>query len=92
MLEQALLYAPDIKTRYYAQLKGDQIMQDNDLFSYEEVLLDPPLRAIISRPGLRSKCQRCGEEIINARQVIEGNEIFCVTCAGAGYYRPEALP
>jgi formylmethanofuran dehydrogenase subunit E len=67
-------------------------MPDAKLFSFEEVLLEPPLAAIISRPGLRTKCHICGEEIINARQVAVGKEILCVTCAGSGYYRKKALP
>jgi formylmethanofuran dehydrogenase subunit E len=90
--ERARLYAPEVKTKYYAHLKGYQVMPDAELFSFEEVLLEPPLAAIISRSGLRTKCHRCGEEIINARQVTVGNEILCVTCAGAGYYRKKALP
>ena len=84
--ERALLFAPDIKTKYYAQLKGYQLMPDAELFSFEEVVLDPPIAAIVSRPGLRTKCARCGEEIINARQVTVEDGTLCVTCSGAGYY------
>jgi formylmethanofuran dehydrogenase subunit E len=90
--ERARQYAPEVKSKYYAQLKGYQVMPDAKLFSFEEVLLEPPLAAIISRPGLRTKCHICGEEIINARQVAVGKEILCVTCAGSGYYRKKALP
>jgi formylmethanofuran dehydrogenase subunit E len=67
-------------------------MPESELFSVKEVLLEPPLVAIISRPGLRSKCDRCGEEIINARQVMVGNETLCATCAGGGYYRKKGIP
>lgn len=90
--ERARLYAPQVKNKYYAQLKGYQLMPDAELFSFEDVLLEPPLAAIISRPGLRTKCRHCGEEIINARQVAVGNAILCATCAGAGYYRKKVLP
>jgi len=89
---RARLYAPQVKNKYYAQLKGYQLMPEAELFSFEAVLLEPPLAAIISRPGLRTKCQRCGEEIINARQVTVGGETLCATCAGAGYYRKADLP
>jgi formylmethanofuran dehydrogenase subunit E len=84
--EQARLYAPGVKTKYYAQLKGYQVMPEAELFSFKEVMLEPALEVIVSRPGLRSKCQRCGEEIINARQVKVGEEILCLACAGKGYY------
>ncbi len=88
--QTALLYYPDVKSKYYAQLKGYEIMPDEKLLSFEKVQLDPALEAVLSRPGLRSKCQRCGEEIINARQLIVGTEILCVSCAGHGYYRPHS--
>jgi formylmethanofuran dehydrogenase subunit E len=84
--EHALLYYPKVKSKYYAQLKGYQVMPDAELFSFEKVVLEPALEVIVSRPGLRTKCQRCGEEIINARQVKVGADILCAACAGAGYY------
>jgi len=90
--ERARLVAPQLKSRYYAQLKGYQVMPDAELFTLEGVLLEPPLVAIISRSGLRTKCDRCGEEIINARQMIVGKENLCAVCAGAGYYRKKSLP
>jgi formylmethanofuran dehydrogenase subunit E len=89
--ESALRYATQVKSRYYAQLKGYQVMPVEELFSFEAVLLEPPLEVIISRPGLRTKCARCGEEIINARQVFENGLPLCKTCAGIGYYRPKPV-
>ncbi len=90
--ERARRYAPDVKKKYYAQLRGYQIMPEAELFSFQEVLLEPSLEVIISRPGLRSRCDRCGEEISNARQVAAGDETLCASCAGAGYYRKKDLP
>jgi formylmethanofuran dehydrogenase subunit E len=84
--ERARLYAPEIKKKYYAQLKGYQLMPETELFSFEKVLLKPSLTAIISRPGLRRKCDRCGEEIINGRQVTVRGETLCAACAGTSYY------
>lgn len=83
---RALAYAPGIKARYYAQLKGYQLMPESELFSFQEVDLQPSLAAVISRPGLRAKCARCGEEIINERQVLKDGQVLCRTCAGDGYY------
>ncbi|MCX6035829.1 MAG: FmdE family protein [Chloroflexi bacterium] len=84
--ERARLYAPEIKKKYYAQLKGYQLMPEAELFSFEKVLLEPSLAAIISRPGLHRRCDRCGEEIINARQVMVREETLCAACAGTSYY------
>jgi formylmethanofuran dehydrogenase subunit E len=83
----ALAYAPGVQTKYYAQLKGYQVMPEVELFSLEEVELNPSLKFVLSRPGLRTKCARCGEEIINERQVKVEGETLCMNCAGKGYYR-----
>jgi len=85
--ERAHLFSPDVKNKYYAQLKGYRVMPETELFSFKKVSLEPALEVILSRPGLRTKCNRCGEEIINARQICEGGETLCATCAELGYYR-----
>jgi formylmethanofuran dehydrogenase subunit E len=83
----SLAYAPGVKKKYYAQLKGYQLMPEAELFSFQEVDLDPSLQSVLSRPGLRAKCARCGEEIINQRQVLLDGLPLCVSCTGQGYYR-----
>ena len=85
--QRAREYAPGIKDKYYAQLKGYQVMPDLELFTFQEVALDPSLERLVSRHGLRAKCTQCGEEIINERQVIVGGRVLCRNCAGQGYYR-----
>jgi formylmethanofuran dehydrogenase subunit E len=85
--QRAREYAPGIKDKYYAQLKGYQIMPERELFTFQEVVLDPPLEHLLSRPGLRAKCTQCGEEIINERQVRVEGKVLCRSCAGQGYYR-----
>ena len=84
--ERAHLLSPDIQNKYYAQLKGYRVMPETELFSFQEVSLEPILEVVLSRPGLRTKCHRCGEEIINARQLTVGTETLCATCAQMGYY------
>ncbi len=86
--ERVLDYVPDEQRHYFAQLQGYQIMPEAELFSYQEVLLDPPLERIVSRPGVRTLCGRCGEEIINERELIVDGEVLCKTCAGSSYYSP----
>jgi formylmethanofuran dehydrogenase subunit E len=87
--DHAHLFSPQVKNKYYAQLKGYRVMPDAELFTFEQVLLEPDLTVVLSRPGLRTKCNRCGEEIINARQVRVGAETLCMTCAGNGYYHSQ---
>jgi formylmethanofuran dehydrogenase subunit E len=88
--QRAHLFSPDVKNKYYAQLKGYRLMPEAELFSFKEVALTPALEVVLSRPGLRTHCDRCGEEIINARQVCEGAETLCLACAGLGYYHSAA--
>lgn len=80
-------YAPGIKTLYTAQLKGYQVMPEEELFSFQTVELDPSLQELLSRPGLRIKCSQCGEEISNDRQLCIDGKVFCQTCGGIKYYR-----
>lgn len=84
--QRALGYAPEVKKKYYAQLKGYQLMPETELFTFQEVVLEPALEVILSRPGVRARCAHCGEEVINERQICVGGKILCRTCAGERYY------
>lgn len=90
--QRALLYAPQEKRHYFAQLEGYQIMPENELFRFQEVTLQPSLEAILSRPGMLVKCSNCGEEIINEREIFVNNKILCRTCASQGYYLTNCKP
>ena len=83
---RALCYAPDEPRHYFAQLLAYQIMPPEDLLQTRQVILDPPLEVLLSRPGVRLDCAICGEEIINERQVIVEGVVLCRTCANQGYY------
>jgi formylmethanofuran dehydrogenase subunit E len=85
--ERALACSPDESRRYYAQLKGYQVMPEKELFSYEWVELAVPSEQVIGRPNARTHCTVCGEEIINGREVIVDGKVHCQTCAYGGYYR-----
>ncbi|HET6846281.1 MAG TPA: FmdE family protein [Anaerolineales bacterium] len=79
-------YAPEAAERYAAQLQGYAAMPSDELFMAQDVILHPPLAEILSRPDARAACSRCGEEIINEREVVQDGTLLCRTCAGAGYY------
>lgn len=89
-------YAPAASDRWHAQLLGYQRMPTEELLLAQPVTLTVSLSAIISRHGLRVVCDRCGEDIINERQVYRNGKTLCRTCAGDAYYQPEeallALP
>ena len=79
-------HAPEQTRRYFAMLHGYQRMPDPELLTFEWVDLAQPVAAIVSRAGARAKCDACGEEIINEREVEEDGRALCRTCAGGGYY------
>lgn len=85
--ERAYAYAPDEPRHYFAQLAAYQIMPESELLALQPVELVPPVEAIVSRPVVRTICDRCGEEIINEREVIRGGSTLCRSCAGNGYYQ-----
>lgn len=89
--ERAWQYAPEETRRYFAQLKAYQRMPDEELLMVQAVELTTPVATIISRPGIRVNCARCGEEIINEREVEVDGQILCRACAGPAYYRPKVV-
>ena len=85
--EKANVYAPEEKRHYFAQMKAYQIMPDEELMNVQEVALNFSLDELISHSGKRVNCERCGEEIINEREVLIEGKIYCKSCAGDGYYQ-----
>ena len=41
---------------------------------------------VMSRAGHRAICDHCGEEILNEREVLQGELTLCRHCAHGGYY------
>lgn len=87
--QRAMAYAPPgERRRYFIMLHAYQVMPDDELLKVEEVHLTTPVKAIISRPGVRVNCTRCGEEIINEREVMVDGKPYCRPCALGAYYTP----
>jgi formylmethanofuran dehydrogenase subunit E len=83
---KALEYSSEEHRYYFAQLKGYQVMPDEELFTFQRVELLIPASQIISRQNARAHCAVCGEEIINEREVVVDNTVMCQTCAHGSYY------
>ena len=84
--QRAVAAAPEAADRWHAQLFGYQRLTDEEMLVAEPVALTLDLRALISRPGARSLCSACGEEVMNEREMHQGDEVLCRTCAGETYY------
>jgi len=79
-------YAPEAANHWESMLLGYQRIVTEDLLTAERVALATPVDAIISRPACRVVCSRCGEEIMNEREVAQGGVLLCRACAGFAYY------
>ncbi|OQY27649.1 MAG: hypothetical protein B6I38_09885 [Anaerolineaceae bacterium 4572_5.1] len=84
--QRAYAYAPDEPRHYFAQMRAYQVMPDKEMFTVSNVILNTPIKEIISRPGVRTNCGLCGEEIMNEREVYQNDLMLCRTCALGGYY------
>ena len=84
--QTARRYAPEGTSAWKAMLHAYQIMPDEELLIAQPVTLTVSLEAIISRPKVRTRCERCGEEIINEREVWVSGTCLCRSCAGETYY------
>ncbi|GJM40925.1 MAG: formylmethanofuran dehydrogenase subunit E [Ardenticatenaceae bacterium] len=84
---RAQAYAPNQPDRWHQYLYGYQRIPDDQLVAVQPVTLRQPLAAILSQPDKRALCQKCGEEVMNEREVVDGNgRILCQACAGHSYY------
>jgi len=68
-------------------LLGYQRMAVDELLMAQPVALVTPVAEIVSRAGVRVNCDRCGEEIINQREVAQADQLLCRACAGNAYYQ-----
>ncbi len=86
--QQAAEYAPDANDRWHAQRDGYMAMPTDELLQAEWVTLLVPVAEIVGRPHVRVDCTRCGEEVINQREVLIEGRVYCRTCAGEPYALP----
>ncbi|MCS6849330.1 MAG: FmdE family protein [Anaerolineae bacterium] len=84
--QQARALCPDLSSRWHAQLEAYQRMPDDELLAWARVELVVSVKALISRPGVRATCDRCGEEIINERERWVDGMRLCAHCAGEAYF------
>jgi formylmethanofuran dehydrogenase subunit E len=84
--ELAVNYCREEKRVYFAQLKAYQTIPDGQLLSAEWITLNRDIQQIVGSPRQRTYCIRCGEEVINGREVMDNGLATCIACAGHAYY------
>ncbi len=78
---------PDARSRWHAQLTAYQYLASDQLLTWQPVRLTISMEDLISRPGVRVNCARCGEEILNEREHLIHGEPVCRACLGDAYYQ-----
>jgi iron complex transport system ATP-binding protein len=62
-------------------------MSDEELVILQEVTVDLPETDLPGQPKKKAYCSRCGERIMDGREVSKENKSFCRSCANGGYYK-----
>jgi formylmethanofuran dehydrogenase subunit E len=82
------IYGTGQPSAWHAMLHAYQVAPAGELLQWQLVRLTTPLGQLVSRPGRRAACDRCGEEVINEREIEEDGGRLCRACAGPAYYEP----
>jgi len=83
----ATSFAPNARSRWHAYLEAYQIIPDGLLMKVSEVTLTQSIAEILSKPNARARCDQCGEEILNEREIKRDDLVLCRYCAHKGYYQ-----
>lgn len=79
-------YAPDEASHYQQQMKGYQLMPDNELFDVQRVNVLLPDHDMPGPPGKHTECSRCGQMVRDNREVVVDGQPLCRICGGQGYF------
>jgi formylmethanofuran dehydrogenase subunit E len=61
---------------------------DDEIFTFQPVTVEVPLGDMPGRPIRSVFCEKCGEKIMDAKDVSVNDQTLCRTCAdGTSYYR-----
>jgi len=83
----APFYAPGLPP-HAAQREAYKVMPDEELFTWQDVLVVVPEEDMPGRPVSRVVCDRCGEAVTGCREVRVNGQVLCRACAYGAYYVP----
>jgi formylmethanofuran dehydrogenase subunit E len=89
--EKARQCAAGIDDKYAAQFEAYKIMADRELFEIREVSVDLRPEDMPGRPLRRVRCDGCGEQVQDMRELRWDGKVLCRACATGGYYRPKSI-
>jgi len=88
---RAVEYAPEQQSRWHSQLEAYQRMPVDGLLRSAWVELALDVDVLLGQPGTRVVCRRCGEEVLNGREVTIDGQPRCRACSGARYWKPLSI-
>ena len=60
---------------------------DEEMLDWQEVEIKLPPEEMPGKPGFVSRCDQCGDEIIDRREVVKDGRTFCRACLDGSYYK-----
>lgn len=79
-------YAPEETNKYEQQRQAYRVMPDEELLSFESVQVTIPPQDMPGSPISRVACERCGDHVVDLRQVEQNGVVLCRPCACGGYF------
>ncbi len=90
--EKAKKYFPDVESKYAGQLEAYKVMDDAELFEMMAVVVKMRPEDMPGRPLQRVRCDSCGEQVQDRREIHQEGKVLCAPCANGGYYMSPAPP
>lgn len=79
-------YTPDEKNKYEQQRLAYRVMPEQELLSFEEVKVDIPPEDMPGSPISRVNCEKCGDTVVDMREVVADGVILCRPCVRGSYF------
>lgn len=64
-----------------------QRFADDEVFKWEKVLIHIPPEDLPGLPKNITFCAKCGERVVDSKEIASDNLILCQACAGQSYYQ-----
>jgi formylmethanofuran dehydrogenase subunit E len=66
--------------------------RDEELYEVQQVHVEVAPQDMPGRPSVRAVCERCGERVLDGREVVVDGVTLCRPCADGAYYELLAPP
>ncbi|MDP2106527.1 MAG: formylmethanofuran dehydrogenase, partial [Desulfobulbaceae bacterium] len=71
---------------YAQQLEAYRVMEEDELFQVQKVVVTIPTRDMPGRPQRRVQCENCKEWVQDGRDINQTEKTLCRNCAQGAYF------